>query len=182
MKNTTSQPEMSQYIQWTADTIIAKQFKSFDEFVKSDYLSIHAKNFDYNHLVEREIASWSKYKVHNVFIVDADPEYNYGLDFKMYIHYTADGINFFSELTIGSKGISSNPLIRVMLTIKKPADLNLLDFKSNSDEIFNEYIQNMNEGTYESFCYSTNSFYSKGREFRQELRDLCKSSGAFIFA
>jgi hypothetical protein len=182
MKTQTSQSETSQYIQWTAETKISKQFKSLDEFANSDYLSIHAENFGYSHLVEREISRWSKYKVHNVFIVDADVEYNYGLDFKMYIHYTADGVNFFAELSLGASAITSSPLRRVMLTIKKPADLNLSDLQFNSKEVLNEWFKNMNEGTYESFCYSTNSFYGKGREYRQELRDLSKKSGAFIFA
>jgi len=172
MKNSTTQSEKLVYIEWSADTKITKQFKSFDEFAKSDYLTTYATNFGYNHLVEREIASWSKYKVHNVFIVDADAKYNYGLDFKMYIHYTADGINFFSELTLGSSTLTSAPLIRVMLAHRKPQGLNIQDIKSNSDEVMQEWYENMKNDIYESFCFSTNAFYNKGREFRNKLRKL----------
>jgi hypothetical protein len=181
MKTQTSQSETSQYIQWTAETKISKQFKSLDEFANSDYLSIHAENFGYSHLVEREISRWSKYKVHNVFIVDADVEYNYGLDFKMYIHYTADGINFFKELTIGSSAITSAPLIRVMLTNKRPVGFDLRNLNNNSEELMIEWFTNMKNDIYESFCFSTNAFYNKGREYRQELRKLSQSS-IFIFA
>ena len=180
---TTQSPETQNltYIQWGSNTEITKQFKSLDEFAKSDYLTIHANNFGYNHLIEREISRWSKYKVHNIFIVDADAEYNYGLEFKMYIHYTADGINFFAELTLGASAITSSPLIRVMLIHKKPVGLDLTDLNNNSEELWSEWFENMNNDIYESFSFSTNAFYNKGREFRKELRKLSESS-FFIFS
>ena len=180
-----TQPQTSEervYIQWNKKTQIKEQFKSFADFAKTHYLTTHANNFGYNHLVEREILRWSKYKVHNIFIVDADVQYNYGLDFKMYLHYTADGITFFRELTIGSSAITASPLIRVMLFHKLPTGLDINNFHGNSPELLAEWFDNMNNNIYDAFCFSTNAFYNKGREFRNELRELSAKSEAFIFA
>jgi hypothetical protein len=181
MTTQTTTSENRIWIQWTAETKIVNQYKSIDDLVESGYLNTYASNFGYNHLIEREVKSWSKYTVHNIFIVDADPQYNYGLNFKMYIHYTADQINFFAELTIGSKSITNGALIRVMLTHRKPEGLNIHDVKSNSEEILKEWFDNMDNDIYDSFCFSTNACYNKGREFRNELREMSKSPN-FIFA
>lgn len=50
------------------------------------------------------------------YITPANPEHNYGLDFKIWAFYIADGIKFFKEMSFGGCSvISSSPLQRVII-------------------------------------------------------------------
>ena len=76
------------------------------EYVASDYPSLECANFGYEHLMAKELKRWGKYDP-QVFITDEDPKHNYGLSFKVYLRYTADGINFFRSISYGSSSLSN---------------------------------------------------------------------------
>ena len=169
------------WIEWSEKTMVRNQFKTLDELMESGFVQKHAANFGYEHLINRTMNGWSKHEIHNIFIVDANPVFNYGLDFKIWIHYTADGMNFMMDLSIGSSSITSAPLQRVMLNQKTPVGLDLKNISNNTPEIMREWMEMINNNVIESFQFSTNAFYKKNAEFRSKLREMCKSS-SIIFA
>tara|TARA_R110002020_G_scaffold320599_3_gene536531 strand:- start:387 stop:854 length:468 start_codon:yes stop_codon:yes gene_type:complete len=82
------------------------------EYINSEYPTRIAENFGYHHLLNSEHRHWDKYSP-EVYIVEADPQYNYGLDFKVYLRYKADGINFFKEISYGSASLTSTGICDV---------------------------------------------------------------------
>lgn len=173
--------EKRTFIEWGNKQVVIAQFKSIESFMETDWMHRQAANFGQLHLVEREMARWSKYPVYNIFVVEADPVFNYGLDFKCYIHYTADGINFMKKLSTGGSSISSAPLVRVTLNIAKPKDFDFNNLDKNSDETIKEWIEMISNNVVESFEYSTNVAYRKDSSARPELREMCKDKH-IIFA
>lgn len=169
------------WIEWSEKTMVKQQFKTLDELMESGFVQKYAANFGMEHLVDWKIDQWSKHQIHNIFIVDANPVLNYGLDFKMWIHYTADGINFMAELTIGGSCLSSAPLQRVNLIQKTPDGFDFKNLENNSREMMMEWMEMINNNIIESFRFSTNVFYKKNAEFRNELRELSKYP-SIIFA
>lgn len=169
------------WIEWSEKTMVSKQFKTLDELMESGFVQKHAANFGMEHLINQKMNGWSKHEIHNIFIVDANPVCNYGLDFKIWIHYTADGINFMAELTIGSSCLSSAPLQRVNLIQKTPDGFDFKNIENNSREMMMEWMEMINNNIIESFRFSTNVFYKKNAEFRNELRELSKYP-SIIFA
>lgn len=85
-------------------TVTKKQ--KFAEYINSEYPNRIAKNFGHEHLLNKEHSRWNKYNP-EVFIVEADEELNYGLDFKVFLKYKADGINFFKEISYGFSSLSN---------------------------------------------------------------------------
>lgn len=85
---------------------------AFDQYIDSKYPATLAKNFGYEHLVDREHRRWAMYNP-EVYIVEANPKHNYGLDFKVFLRYKADGINFFKEISYGSSMLSNQGLREV---------------------------------------------------------------------
>ena len=171
----------TQFIEWGDKKNVIAQFKSIDDFMSTHWMHTQADNFDQSHLVEREMNHWSKYPVHNIFVVDANPEFNYGLEFECYIHYTADGINFLKKLSTGGSSLSSAPLVRVMLNVAQPKELDLNNFANNSKETMMEWMKMIEENVIESFEYSTNVAYKKDSSVRHLLRDMC-TNDRIIFA
>ena len=169
------------WIEWSEKTMVRNQFKTLDQLMESGFAQKYAANFGYEHLLDWKIDQWSKHEIHNIFIVDANPVFNYGLDFKIWIHYTADGINFMMEFTIGSSSLTSAPLQRVMLNTKTPVGLDLKNIENNTPEIIREWMEMINNNVIESFQFSTNVFHKKCAEFRSKLRELSKSP-SIIFA
>ena len=169
------------WIEWSEKTMVSKQFKTLDELMESGLVQKHAANFGMEHIINQKMIGWSKHEIHNIFIVDANPVFNYGLDFKMWIHYTADGINFMAELTIGSSCLSSAPLQRVTLNTKTPDGFDFKNLENNSREMMMEWMRMIDQNEIESFQFSTNVFYKKNAEFRNQLRELSKYP-SIIFA
>ena len=169
------------WIEWSEKTMVKQQFKTLDELMESGFVQKHASNFGYEHLIKRTMDGWSKHEIHNIFIVDANPVFNYGLDFKMWIHYSTDGMNFMMELSIGSSSITSAPLQRVNLITKSPDGFDFKNIENNSREMMMEWMEMINNNIIESFRFSTNAFYKKDAKYRNQLREMCKSS-QIIFA
>ena len=169
------------WIEWSDKKIVKNQFKTLDQLMESGFVQKHAANFGYEHLVKREMERWSKYPIHNLFIVDANPVHNYGLDFTMWIHYTADGINFIKELSIGSSSLTSAPLRRVNLNMKQPVGLDLFNIEKNTPEIIAEWMDCIKNNLIESFEFSSNVAYKKDEKYRNGLREMSKND-RFIFA
>lgn len=177
----TSNNETRVFITWGNEQTIVAQFKTMDELVLSGYVDKYASNFGYEHLVKREMERWAKYQIHNVFVTSANPTFNYGLDFKIWINYTADGINFMKQLSLGSSSLTSAPLQRVNLNIAVPAGFDFNNIENNSPEIIAEWCSNIQNNVYSSFEFSTNAFYKKDLQFRQMLRHM-SAKNKFIFA
>ena len=91
---------------------------SSEALLESGYIQKYAANFGYNHLVDSELKRWDKYNP-IYYILEADPQINYGLDFTIWISYKADGINFFKEMSLGISIISNSGLRRVQFPTKE---------------------------------------------------------------
>jgi hypothetical protein len=180
-QSTTTNNNSTIWIQWGDEQKIVAQFKTIDELVSAGYVAKYASNFGYEHLVDRSLKNWANVQIHDVFVTSANPVFNYGLDFNIWIHYTVDGINFMKQLNIGSASLTSAPLQRVMLNIALPAGLDLNNLENNSPEIMAEWASNIKNNVYSSFDFSTNAFYKKDSQFRSQLRELCTKHN-FIFA
>lgn len=173
--------EAIKFIEWGDKKNVIAQFKSIEDFMTQDWMFRQADNFGQGHLVKHEMERWAKYPVHNIFVVEANPKFNYGLDFKCYIHYTADGINFMKELSTGGSSITSAPLVRVNLNLKVPQGFDFKDLGRNSKELLMEWGKNIQENVIESFEFSMNVGYKKDSSVRHILREMCKSD-RIIFA
>ena len=79
---------------------------TYQQYKDSDYPQRECENFGYEHLMKRELERWNKYDP-QVFITEEDPKHNYGLNFKVWLHYKADGLYFFASISYGSSSISS---------------------------------------------------------------------------
>ena len=175
----------TQFIEWGNRKNVIAQYKSIEDFMTEDWMNRQANNFGHLHLVDSTIKSWSKYKVNNIFVVEANPVYNYGLDFECYIHYTtSEGMNFMMKMSTGGSSLTSGPLVRVSLNVKMPMEL----FRDedwgklpNAKELLDELLHNMANNIIESFEYSTNVGYRKDKEVRHLLVEMCREHN-FIFA
>lgn len=156
---------------------VIAQFNSIDSFASSDYLSRYASNFGYQHLVDREINFWkNKAIVHNFFITSANADYNYGLEFKIWINYsTNEGMNFCKEFSLGSKSLNNAGLKLVQLDTKMPKGLS--DNFDNID-LLNEFAYNIKNNIIESIRFSDVSF-KKDAEYRHLLRRRCEQGQIF---
>lgn len=156
---------------------VIAQFNSIDSFASSDYLSRYASNFGYQHLVDREMNFWkNKAIVHNFFITSANADYNYGLDFKIWINYsTNEGMNFCKEFSLGSKSLNNAGLKLVQLDTKMPVGLS--DDFDNID-LLNEFAYNIKNNIIESIRFSDVSF-KKDAEYRHLLRKRCEQGQIF---
>jgi len=83
-----------------------KETLTWDEYLESDYPTRECENFGYEHLMKKELLRWGKYSP-QVIISNQEKEFNYGLDFKVYLLYTVDGLNFFKSINYGSSSISN---------------------------------------------------------------------------
>jgi hypothetical protein len=178
-KNNTS--EKTIWIEWSNKKNVIAQFKTIESFMSTDWLMRQADNFGQTHLVKNEMDRWSKYPVHNIFVVEMDPVHNYGLDFQCWIHYTADGMNFMREISTGGSSITSAPLVRVMLNTKSPVGMDWNDLSNNTPEIMKEWMQMINDNVIESFAFSSNVAFKKDASVRHILREQCQKHN-FIFA
>ncbi len=95
------------------ETLTVTKKLNLTEYTNSEYPNRIAENFGYEHLLKAEHSRWEKYNP-DVFIVEADPKINYGLDFKVYLKYNADGINFFKQISYGTKSLSNHGFRQVM--------------------------------------------------------------------
>jgi hypothetical protein len=188
-------------IEWGNKQTVITQFDNVADFENSKYLERYAKKFGYSHLVEEKLDRLRKMdNLHNIFITEANPKFNYGLDFKMYKYYTIEeGIMFMNEITLGGISITSRPLQRVRLehkttpfyeeymeyAISDDLEENKKDFmKKNAEKFSKEYEKVSNyrkNNIVDNFSFSMNVGYKKDREFRAELADLSKTH-RFIFA
>lgn len=156
---------------------VIAQFNSIDSFASSDYLSRYASNFGHQHLVDREMNFWkNKAIVHNFFITSANADYNYGLEFKIWINYsTNEGMNFCKEFSLGSKSLNNAGLKLVQLDTKMPKGLS--DNFDNID-LLNEFAYNIKNNIIESIRFSDVSF-KKDAEYRHLLRRRCEQGQIF---
>lgn len=161
-------------IEWGNQENITAQFKSMADFMETDYMERYAKNFGQLHLMEAEVNGWNKYEVHNIFVVSAEAQYNYGLDFKMFIHYTSKGVKFLKELRTGGKGLSSAPLKRVFFNTTKPEGFSYEE--ENTLEVTMAFMENIKNDIYESFKYSMNVGYKKDLKVRHLLREASQEN------
>jgi hypothetical protein len=124
------------------------------EFKASGYPLKQAKNFGYDHLLEEDLARWGRLNP-TWYIVEAEPFWNYGLDFKIYIRYWSDGLHFLKEVTLGGgASLTSAPFRRAYVE------------KAAVNGVFKpRYIS---QGTYT---------YPKDLEERPRLRKMCKDEG-----
>jgi hypothetical protein len=178
-------------IEWGRKQNVITQFNNIKDFQDSKYLDRYADKFGYNHLIEEKIERMSKMNFHNIYIVEANPKANYGLDFKMFVHYTIDeGIQFMKEITLGGSSITSRPLQRIRMNFKRDEfSVEFMDFMFNNidnEEKMLEYkeknterylkanskdIEYRKNGIIESFEFSMNVGYKKDREFRAGLAE-----------
>jgi len=179
-QNNTSEKRI--WIEWSNKQNVIAQFKTIESFMSTDWMQRHADNFGQSHLIAQTMNGWSKHTINNIFVVDANPVFNYGLDFKMWIQYTTnDGMNFMMELQTGGSSLTSAPLVRVNLTAKTPVGFNWDDLTQNSPEMIAELHKCFNENLIESFEFSSNVAYKKDASVRHILREQCKKHN-FIFA
>ena len=95
------------------DLIIKETFVNTDQLIKSGLAEKWFDNFGMKHILADKLKRMPEYGA-CFYIVEADPEHNYGLDFNIYAHYKADGINFLKQLCITS-AITSALLHRAMI-------------------------------------------------------------------
>jgi hypothetical protein len=182
METKTQNTEKRVWIEWGNKQTIVEQFATVDQFMESGYMEKYASNFGYNHLINKEVDRMHNLDIEHIFITKADPELNYGLDFKMWKVYTIDGgMRFLKEITLGGCSITNAPLARVNLNVKTPVGLDFTDLANVDIELFAEWTKNCENNVFESFEFSTNVWYKKDAEFRPELRRMCKE-WKFIFA
>jgi hypothetical protein len=93
---------------------IIKTFATIEEFRNSEYPMKNASNFGYEHCVKSELARWEKYSP-TIYICEADPINEYGLDFTIQLCYMADGIQFLMKWDITSSSMSNGGLRRVII-------------------------------------------------------------------
>lgn len=157
---------------------VVAQFNSIDSFASSDYLSRYASNFGYQHLVDRELNFWkNKAIVHNFFITSANADYNYGLDFKIWVYYsTREGMNFCIEFSLGGKCLNNQGLRLVLLDTKLPEGWSN-DFEKNI-ALYPEFCHNANNNITQSIRFSDVAF-KKDAEFRGRLIERCKMGQIF---
>lgn len=91
---------------------ITQTFTTSDELIKSGLLEKWFSNFGMTHIMMEKLMH--KYNP-TYYIVKAEPEHNYGLDFNIYTKYTADGINFLKKMNITSS-LTNNALCRVIIS------------------------------------------------------------------
>lgn len=188
-------------IEWGNEQTVITQFDNVVDFENSKYLERYAKKFGYSHLVEEKLDRLRKMNnLHNIFITEANPKTNYGLDFKMYKYYTIEeGIMFINEITLGGISITSRPLQRVRLEHKTtPFYEKYIEFSVNEEDdekkaaFMKKNIERFNKESkkvsnyrknniLDKFSFSMNVGYKKDREFRAELAELSKDH-RFIFA
>ena len=171
-------------IEYGDTQIVRENYRTIEQFKKSGYMEKYASNFGYNHLIQKYYDQMEKYEMKNIYITEADPKHNFGLDFRMWKLYTADqGILFFKQIKLGGACISNTPLRRVHLTKLMPEGLDLNDSESvkENPELVKQYFKNCDDNICESFSFSTNVGYKKDQKYRDELRKLSKEHN-FIFA
>jgi hypothetical protein len=86
---------------------------TFAEYINSEYPNRIATNFGYEHLVDREHKRWFKYTP-TVFICEANPETNYGLNFMTFLHYQTEDIKIIKEISYGSHSLRGGALEEVV--------------------------------------------------------------------
>lgn len=95
------------------DTLVSQE-----ALLESGYIQKYAANFGHDHLVDSELKFWDRYNP-TYYILEADPQINYGLDFTIWISYKADGINFFKKMSLKISTISNSGLRRVQFPTKE---------------------------------------------------------------
>ena len=179
-QNNTSEKRI--WIEWSNKQNVIAQFKTIESFMSNDWMQRHADNFGQSHLIAQTMRGWEKHTINNIFVVDTNPVNNYGLDFKMWIHYTTnDGMNFMMELHTGGSSLTSAPLVRVNLNTKTPVGFDWNDISNNTPEMFKEMSYLIENKIIESFEFSSNVAFKKDRSVRHLLIEQCKQHN-FIFA
>ena len=93
---------------------IVETYVTLEQFTDSEYPKKQTSNFDRCHNLKKDLARWDKYDP-AWYIVKANPELNYGLDFRIFASYKADGINFLVEVSLGGgSSLTNHGLRRVM--------------------------------------------------------------------
>ncbi len=82
------------------------------ELIKSGLAEKWFDNFGMKHILSDKLARMESYGA-VYYIVEAEAEHNYGLDFNIFIFYTVDGIKFLKQLCTTSS-ITNFALRRVM--------------------------------------------------------------------
>lgn len=80
---------------------------NLSELSKSNYVNEWADNFGYNHLVKKELERWVKYDA-SFYIMKADRDFNYGLDFTIMASFNLNGKNIIQQVTFGGVTITFN--------------------------------------------------------------------------
>ncbi len=90
------------------------QKMTYAEYVNSKYPEMECDNFGYNHLMKAELERWIKYDP-QVFVCNADPKFNYGLNFKVYLRYQLpdEKLWIFAPISFGSSSLTSAPFFTV---------------------------------------------------------------------
>jgi hypothetical protein len=84
-------------------TIKISQKLTLAELISNSWLSDQYKHFGMEHLLARhEARMMGRDDDAMYFIEKCDPENNFGLDFRIYERYMADGINFFGKVSHSS--------------------------------------------------------------------------------
>lgn len=179
---TTQNTTKTTWIEWGNTQFVTENIMTLDALKASGYVERHASNFGYNHLIAKEFVRMEKMEISNFYITKADPKFNYGLDFKMWMLYKTDGgMQFMREITLGGSSITSAPLQRVSLNKLMPVGLDFDNQETATPELLNEFFENAKTKTLQSFDFSMNVGYKKDAKYREELRRMCKEMD-FIFA
>lgn len=91
------------------DKLEVREVLTLSEYRFSKYPMKEAKNYGMEHLVTKELMRWTKFDNIQVFIVEADPEYNYGLDFKALIRYQLpdEKLIFIKQISYNGSSLNS---------------------------------------------------------------------------
>lgn len=92
---------------------IKQTFVNTDQLIKSGLAEKWFDNFGMKHILGDKLKRMTEYGA-SYYVVEAEAEHNYGLDFNIFMCYKADGIKFFKQLCTTS-AITSFPLHRVMI-------------------------------------------------------------------
>lgn len=163
-------------IEWGDKKYVSKNINSINELIESGYLDKYAKNFGYEHLINKEVDFLKKLNILKIYIVVEDEKHNYGLDFSIWYLHKGKGVNedmkFLNELSF-IKSMTSAPMMRVLMITKAPDSLNLDNIESINKNELEEFLFNMQNNVIEGFRISKNAGYKKDSNIRELVRKEC---------
>jgi hypothetical protein len=120
------------------------------------------ENFDMGHLLKADLIRMEKYSP-VYYVVAADAEHNYGLDFNIYTLYTIpEGLTFFAQFSYQSC-IHSGGLRQVWIQDESHLGINAETMKQ--------------VGIEPNIIRFGTVYYDKGRQHRAKLAEACQKMG-----